>query len=70
MHATFCAMVDSFETEEDRAGVRFGDKVGYFWVDLRDQEIIDRLRRSLERGDTLEVTYDVRTAQIRDVLVR
>ena len=67
---TFVSFPDAFEEDEDRIGVKFATKVGYYWVRRHRLELVQLLRGSIQSGVELEVSYDPVTLEIQDVLRR
>jgi hypothetical protein len=70
MHRTFTSNVDAFEEDGDRLAVKFQTKVGFFWISASRAEQVALLRRSLGSGAPVEVTYDVASLEIADVILR
>lgn len=70
MHRTFTSNVDAFEEDGDRLAVKFQTKVGFFWISVSRVEQVALLRRSLGSGAPVEVTYDVASLEIADVILR
>jgi hypothetical protein len=65
---TFVSWPDAFEEDPDRLGVKFASKVGYFWVRRERVELVEQLRRGLQTGEPLEITYDPSSLEIQDVV--
>jgi hypothetical protein len=70
MHRTFTSNVDAFEEDGDRLAVKFQTKDGFFWISASRAEQVALLRRSLGSGAPVEVTYDVASLEIADVILR
>jgi hypothetical protein len=68
LHRSFLSTIDSIEPEEDRLNLRFVDKPGSFWVAASGDELVGVLRRALQSGGVVEVTFAVGSGEVVDVL--
>ncbi|OGQ89752.1 MAG: hypothetical protein A2289_10575 [Deltaproteobacteria bacterium RIFOXYA12_FULL_58_15] len=70
MNTTFRSHVVAIEEEKDRLGIKFATKPGCYWIERHFQELVAVLRRSIQTGERLEVTYESQSMEIRDILCR
>lgn len=70
MQRTFTSNVDAFEEDGDRLAVKFQTKVGFYWIGASRAEQVALLRRSLASGTPVEITHDVTSLEIEDVILR